>query len=1527
MTAGIRVFLTSTWRDLQAERQAVEKVLHRMRDFEYSGMEYFGSRDESARDASLAEVAKSDLYIGILAGRFGSGITEAEYRAARAANLPCFFYVKRESRIAEDQREKSAEGLERLKAFRHEVTDPEAGHLSQEFSAPDDLASQVAADLHNWVFDKILIERVQGAAQAGEFGVVRQIAQSTKDEAPLRAALHLKGVTPESSLLDGLLILAGLPVVKQLVQGLEKLGTDYGVRIQNFLNSYLGTIDHPVAFGGRETELGRIDEWLDTPAAQPYLLISGGAGSGKSALLVHWSRRLVAREDLTLVFAPVSIRFRTSLAAVFFPILAARLAEFHGESISPRSDLSAEAWRGIVSTYLARELPEGRRLVLILDGLDEATDWMPGPDLLPLTPPNGLRIVASARYTAAVPDGAAWLRRLGLDAPGRGAAMQLGALKPAGVADVLKRAVASEDLKGTLPEAAREIFRLTDGDPLLVHLYVSDLQKGTTVRELTGMARGLEGYFAKWWEDQRTAWGESTPLRQKDVQAILSILSTALGPLTRDDILALAPGSADLSSWTLDDALRPIERFVTRTEGNGGYVFSHPRFASFLCDRMGTAEQRYWENRHLEWGGAEVNRLLKQELPPDKVSAYLVHYFGVLLEQGNSGPESLLRLANAAWRRAWEEYDEGASGFINDLNRIWKVIDRQNLADLKAGHESEWLPAAVYLAMVRAELRSSTPGLTPALRERFVETDVWKLSRAIASARLLPDESERAETLARLARFADDTQRTSLEQEALAAALDERDPAKQGSVLGRMVATFNDPPLKEFVSALNRLLWERRSVLRGATKFLIEKGDASTIIHAARDSHESLANALDPDALFAAVRQNREDVVTALLRAASSHSVEIVTGICVHCAAQKSPIPEWLFEFAESGGMQHGAVIQMARLARGEAVDLWIDDAEWILPILSGKALTTKEDVATLVLSIRERVTSSFEDGIRRLLPSAFNANRALVNLLMSREPAFDATLHYMQSVNDRDERKNAMISIAPLLPGCTEEQLEALLGEFAGESERNMALFGVALQLARMGKDSEAVEMVNRVSYTQIINPALGVLFRDLSSDCRKRTGLPLLRSLDPNSEARREAVAYLMDMLSAEVEESDLKRFADSLGRPGSVPQRRLVMAALGAGKDSKDFERLLAPYVNDTNVSSTLVRAGTVGSISLRRGIAAMILARPSFVIADVRHIGIIARRLPEPERGELFASLRELAERVTPPEVKLVMEARLENLDERCRFPIPSTEEALSLLARLEDMDQRRDVLSWLHRRVPSSDRQRVTDLIIEELRERYGSWSRLDELLVEALPEKTFREYEADLSQVAAPQAWPAIASRLDPSSLERLLRWANLVTTMDEDLVSVFLAFVPFLEGASREETVERLIGSDMIRHLGDGLAREYLFQESNGLDFWKRFGWLIERLQPEQWDAMVAEPDSAMRDLTLSLLCVPIKGADRGPQYRLLESLLAPRTEMPAAELLGCLIALTPLIEIVGGQGALENCRIAVEKAPPQLASLAWGW
>lgn len=152
-SSTVQVFVSSTWLDLQPERKALETVAQSMREVKFVGMEYFGSRDETTEHASLDEVDRSHVYLGIFAGRYGSGITEAEYRRARERGLPCLIYFKAESSITLDKYEKKRKPLSLLKKLKAELRQ---AHTVVEFGSPEDLAAKVTTDLYRWLSEEWL---------------------------------------------------------------------------------------------------------------------------------------------------------------------------------------------------------------------------------------------------------------------------------------------------------------------------------------------------------------------------------------------------------------------------------------------------------------------------------------------------------------------------------------------------------------------------------------------------------------------------------------------------------------------------------------------------------------------------------------------------------------------------------------------------------------------------------------------------------------------------------------------------------------------------------------------------------------------------------------------------------------------------------------------------------------------------------------------------------------------------------------------------------------------------------------------------------------------------------------------------------------------------------------------------------------------------------------------------------------------------------------------------------------------------
>jgi len=171
-----RIFISSTWLDLQPERQAIEDAINRMSSGKFISMEYFGSRPEGAEQISLVEVDNADIFIGIIGGRYGSGITEAEYQRARQRGLPCFIYFKDEKAISAEGRDKEPERSARLAAFKESLSKHHI--ITFPFTMPGDLAICVRDDLYRW-FDQ---------RRAAKFAAVAvgNIVTTRDDQRPVR---------------------------------------------------------------------------------------------------------------------------------------------------------------------------------------------------------------------------------------------------------------------------------------------------------------------------------------------------------------------------------------------------------------------------------------------------------------------------------------------------------------------------------------------------------------------------------------------------------------------------------------------------------------------------------------------------------------------------------------------------------------------------------------------------------------------------------------------------------------------------------------------------------------------------------------------------------------------------------------------------------------------------------------------------------------------------------------------------------------------------------------------------------------------------------------------------------------------------------------------------------------------------------------------------------------------------------------------------------------------------------------------
>lgn len=151
LTRKRRVYLSSTFADLEAHRRAVKMALEPA-GLEVEAMERYAAFDQRPLEKCLADVRACDYYILILARRYGFvperdnaccySITHLEYLEARKANKPIFAFLLDPSANWSAECTDPDVGSEagRIVRFRQQV---QASHGVSFFGSPDELAQQV----------------------------------------------------------------------------------------------------------------------------------------------------------------------------------------------------------------------------------------------------------------------------------------------------------------------------------------------------------------------------------------------------------------------------------------------------------------------------------------------------------------------------------------------------------------------------------------------------------------------------------------------------------------------------------------------------------------------------------------------------------------------------------------------------------------------------------------------------------------------------------------------------------------------------------------------------------------------------------------------------------------------------------------------------------------------------------------------------------------------------------------------------------------------------------------------------------------------------------------------------------------------------------------------------------------------------------------------------------------------------------------------------------------------------------------
>jgi hypothetical protein len=157
----MKVYLSSTFKDLAEHRRSAYDAMRSL-GLDVVAMEDYVARDERPVGSCLADVASSDLYVGVLAFRYGyipehdnpdrHSITELEYRQAVRRDIPRLMFLARNDTWDISQVDAvTGEGDrgEQIKRLRDEVgRDAVVGW----FTTPSQLALEVTKSISVWLF-------------------------------------------------------------------------------------------------------------------------------------------------------------------------------------------------------------------------------------------------------------------------------------------------------------------------------------------------------------------------------------------------------------------------------------------------------------------------------------------------------------------------------------------------------------------------------------------------------------------------------------------------------------------------------------------------------------------------------------------------------------------------------------------------------------------------------------------------------------------------------------------------------------------------------------------------------------------------------------------------------------------------------------------------------------------------------------------------------------------------------------------------------------------------------------------------------------------------------------------------------------------------------------------------------------------------------------------------------------------------------------------------------------------------------
>jgi hypothetical protein len=199
---AMNVFLSSTYVDLTEHRRAATDAIERL-GHTVGRMEIFGARPEEATVASLGEIDRCDVLLGLYAHRYGyvpegsvTSITEAEFDHAHARSKPVLCFVVDGTHPWPPALIEDEPGKSRLTAFKNRIA---RAVVTDTFTTPENLAYKVGTSAGRYYTRQAAPAVAPDAIPPLRPPIAKVPTSAQPSTSPLQIRLALAGLPPDAA--------------------------------------------------------------------------------------------------------------------------------------------------------------------------------------------------------------------------------------------------------------------------------------------------------------------------------------------------------------------------------------------------------------------------------------------------------------------------------------------------------------------------------------------------------------------------------------------------------------------------------------------------------------------------------------------------------------------------------------------------------------------------------------------------------------------------------------------------------------------------------------------------------------------------------------------------------------------------------------------------------------------------------------------------------------------------------------------------------------------------------------------------------------------------------------------------------------------------------------------------------------------------------------------------------------------------------------------------------------------------------